>query len=120
MLGSVLAAPINLFFDITPSGKLISRFTEDVGIYRGEIQNCITTLFDWTFWIGGIFSMLFYQSKTVFVFIPFFYFGTRNLFASAKIAFFQNGLVIRATDGPKHSHFSETNNGLSTIRAFKL
>lgn len=120
MLKAVLDAPINLFFDITPSGKLISRFTGDVNIYKGSLQHCILALFDWASWISGIMLMLVYQSKVVLMFIPMIYFASKDLMAKAKVCFFQNGLTIRATDGPKHSHFTEANNGLSTIRAFHL
>lgn len=31
MLAKVFKAPINLFFDVTPSGLILKRFTEDVG-----------------------------------------------------------------------------------------
>ena len=32
-LKSVLLAPINLFFDVTPLGKIISIFTEDLDVF---------------------------------------------------------------------------------------
>ena len=32
-LKSVLLAPINLFFDVTPLGKIIAIFTEDLDVF---------------------------------------------------------------------------------------
>jgi ABC-type multidrug transport system fused ATPase/permease subunit len=84
LLKSVLESPINLFFDITPSGKLISRFTEDVGVYKGGLQHCINGCIDMSFWIMGILCMIFYQSKMSILFVPLFYYLVRDIFAKAK------------------------------------
>ena len=35
LLGKVMSAPINLFFDVTPVGKVFQRFSEDINVFDG-------------------------------------------------------------------------------------
>jgi len=32
VLKSILNAPVNLFFDVTPNGSIMSRFSEDMNV----------------------------------------------------------------------------------------
>jgi hypothetical protein len=31
MVSAVLKAPINLFYDVTPTGRVLNKFTKDLG-----------------------------------------------------------------------------------------
>jgi ABC-type multidrug transport system fused ATPase/permease subunit len=37
MIHSVLRAPINLFFDVTPTGTIMNRFSKDLQVLDTEI-----------------------------------------------------------------------------------
>lgn len=37
MVSSVLAAPINLFYDVTPIGRILNKFSKDLC----SLDNCI-------------------------------------------------------------------------------
>jgi len=39
VMTSVLGAPINLFFDVTPIGMIINRIRSDIDVFRGHMLN---------------------------------------------------------------------------------
>lgn len=47
-LEKILMAPVNLFFDVTPLGKILQIFTEDINVLKGEIleplKHCMNML----------------------------------------------------------------------------
>ena len=118
-LNKVLIAPVNLFFDVTPVGKILKIFNEEVHIFRGNlwwplihiigmishVVVVLTTMFS----IGGwetciaLCLMVFMMS---FVIPP---------FMSADN---QLHRVSSSLWGPIHSYFYECMRGTSVIRAF--
>lgn len=48
LLTKVLNAPINLYFDVTPLGKLLKNFTEDIGRTDRAFFHHIQWVFDRT------------------------------------------------------------------------
>ena len=46
-------APINTFFDITPVGKILVRFSKDLEIFKGAFFWCIIHLSNMIFAIGS-------------------------------------------------------------------
>ena len=88
MLGRLMKAPINLFYDVTPSGKLISRFSEDLNIYRGELFHCIIGLAEMSLWIVGILSMVGSQATYVLLMLPVFIYMRKDSYMQAKTTFF--------------------------------
>jgi len=45
MLNKVMGAPINLFFDVTPSGVILNRFGRDID----AVGRCLPTVLKWLF-----------------------------------------------------------------------
>ena len=45
-LTKILEAPINLFFDVTPIGKVLSIFNDDMNVFRGEIIDPLSYCMD--------------------------------------------------------------------------
>jgi len=41
LLERVLKAPINLFFDVTPIGKILNRFSNDLNVLDGSLMDSI-------------------------------------------------------------------------------
>lgn len=41
MLERVMSAPINLYFDITPIGRIQTRFTKDLGAVEGQFYQIL-------------------------------------------------------------------------------
>lgn len=45
MLHKVLQAPINLYYDVTPIGQILNRFSKDLDVIDGEIQYSVGSFF---------------------------------------------------------------------------
>ena len=45
LLSKVMNAPINLFFDVTPVGKIFQRFSEDIHVFNGAIFHGFRNIF---------------------------------------------------------------------------
>ena len=45
LFSKVMNAPINLFFDVTPVGKVFSRFSRDINVFNGAIFSGFRRIF---------------------------------------------------------------------------
>ena len=45
-LQRILLAPVNKFFDVTPIGKIMQIFTEDLNVFYGRILDAPKEIFD--------------------------------------------------------------------------
>ena len=52
MIYRVMRAPINLFFDVTPIGRILNRFSKDLSVLDSEMCWCL----NWT--VISFFDML--------------------------------------------------------------
>jgi ATP-binding cassette subfamily C (CFTR/MRP) protein 1 len=57
MIARVLSAPINLFFDVTPIGRIINRFSKDMDVVDTELS----------YWFGGVFDLFFVCIQSIIV-----------------------------------------------------
>ena len=58
-LSKILLAPINLFFDVTPIGKILQIFTEDMNVFSGEILEPLRHCMNMFSHIFVVFSIIF-------------------------------------------------------------
>ena len=61
VLASVLGAPINKFFDVTPIGMIINRIRSDIDVFRGhmlEVPRWITDMSSHFIYIVLLFIMM--------------------------------------------------------------
>ena len=118
-LEKILMAPVNLFFDVTPLGKILQIFTDDMNVFRGEILEPLQ-------------HMMNMGSHVVLVLFFFLSMGSWEVYLGLAIM----GLCINyciwpylAADNqlhkvgstiwtPIHSYFHEAMRGKSIIRAF--
>jgi ABC-type multidrug transport system fused ATPase/permease subunit len=117
MLSSILAAPIR-FFDSTPVGRILQRFSRDVesvDIYlQWSFDNTIHSLFHVTVSFLLIVTVL----PVVIIFmIPIFfiYYNLQNSYRRVAREIKRLDSLARS---PRYAHFKETLQGLSVIRAF--
>ncbi|KAJ8577547.1 hypothetical protein ON010_g1657 [Phytophthora cinnamomi] len=116
----VLSAPVNLYFDVTPVGRILNRFSNDLdqmdsvlpqhyqslfqslGVFVGCLVVCALT----SFWVG-----ISYVPMLV-------------IFVITGVYFKQTSREVKRLEGvtrsPVFNLFGETLNGLHTIRAFKM
>ena len=118
-LEKILMAPVNLFFDVTPLGKILQIFTDDMNVFRGEILEPLQ-------------HMMNMGSHVVLVLFFFLTMGSWEVYLGLAIM----GLCINyciwpylAADNqlhkvgstlwsPIHSYFHECMRGTTLIRAF--
>lgn len=117
MLGSVLRAPIT-FFDTTPIGRIISRFSRDVQTldellpqFFSQMMTTILNLIAAYAFIGVILPIFF----SVAVPVTIFYFILQRFFNRTSLELKRLDAISKS---PIYAHFSETLGGLSTIRAY--
>ena len=118
-LNKVLLAPVNLFFDVTPVGKILKIFNEEIHIFRGQLWDPIKHVIGMGSHVIVVLSVMFSIG------------GWETLIALCLMAFIMSYVVppyLSADNqlhkvggslwGPIHSYFYECMRGTSVIRAF--
>ncbi|XP_030603605.1 canalicular multispecific organic anion transporter 1-like [Archocentrus centrarchus] len=118
LLNNILRVPM-VFFDTTPTGRVVNRFAKDIF----TIDEAIPTSFrSWLLCLLGVLGTLFVISLAT----PFFavviiplgliYFFVQRFYVATSRQLRRLDSVSRS---PIYSHFGETVSGLSVIRAYK-
>merc|ERR1719235_2185218 len=118
MLGRLLRAPM-AFFDTTPIGRLINRFSKDTYTIDETLMNSIymfLTCFAQV--VGKLFLISFENFYFLVAIIPLalIYLATQRYYVTTSRALKRLDSVSRS---PIFSHFGESLEGVSTIRAFR-
>lgn len=118
MINRVLQAPVNLYFDTTPIGRIINKFSKDL--------NQVEASFGWT--LGTIYALVFTLLYTVIIAIvalpwvalllPVIALISWVIIRRAKTAIRETVRIVSTTKSPLISYLGETITGSSTIRAF--
>ena len=119
MLNRVLHSPMS-FFDTTPLGRIVNRFGKDVDVCDNVLYNAIKMLLNTlTNFVGTIIMICVLIPELCAIILPMgllFYFIQRVYINTAR----QLKRLESVSRSPIYSHFGETLNGASTIRAFGL
>lgn len=119
LLNAVLAAPVNTYFDVTPIGRILNRFSKDLDnmdsllpdFFLQTLQNC--------FHVAAIAVICIISSPYfILLFIP-----IVILFYFIQLFFRKSSREMKRMDSitrsPVYSFFDETLQGMMTIHAFK-
>lgn len=119
MINRIVRAPINLYFDVTPVGRIVNRFSRDLGTVQDHFSG-VTSGF-----IGIAFALIQSGFTTLYA-VPIVILSYPFIFALLYRTFRYYAPVLREASrveciahSPIGSHITETINGASTIRAFK-
>ena len=118
MLTKILKAPINLFYDVTPTGLILNRFSTDLDVLDNEISMSFGEVFTE---INGVLSVLLvigYANWYILISLPFIFALSIWLFSISVSAYRECSRIVRVCDSPIINLISETSSGCSTIRAF--
>lgn len=119
VVGIVLRAPVNLFYDVTPLGRILNRFSGDIDRMDLELPE---TLENVTQNIFRCSAALVVCVSSTYYFLPFLL-PLGALFYFIYAAFRPTSRELKRLEGMSRSpilqHFGETLTGLSTIRAFR-
>ncbi|XP_015781054.1 multidrug resistance-associated protein 1-like [Tetranychus urticae] len=118
MLSRLVRAPMS-FFDSTPTGRILNRFTGDIGVADTSIGFNLNTLVSQLF--SSIASIIVISMETPLLLIVLLVLGAVYIFIQ-KI-YIASSRQLRRIDGvtrsPVYSHFSESVSGSSSIRAYQ-
>ncbi|KAF9920431.1 hypothetical protein FBU30_009761 [Linnemannia zychae] len=120
---SVLARVFRLpmaFFDVTPQGRILNRFSSDIGDIDEMVpESFISLLTCLTNFIGTLLILAFATPAFVFVLpaMALFYMLLQNYYIRTSSMLRRLDSV---TKSPLYQHFTETLNGLSSIRAMNI
>ncbi|XP_078610231.1 multidrug resistance-associated protein 1-like isoform X2 [Branchiostoma floridae x Branchiostoma japonicum] len=114
---NILRSPMQ-FFDVTPMGRIINRFSQDMNIVDNVIPRIIRM---WLYRVFGVLNALIVISFSTPVFLATilplalpYYFIQRFYLATSR----QLKRIESISRSPIYSHFGETVQGTSTIRAY--
>ncbi|XP_025410477.1 multidrug resistance-associated protein 1 isoform X2 [Sipha flava] len=116
MAGNVFRNPMR-FFDATPTGRILSRFSSDVEVIDNLSQQISDTVYCFMDVIGTLVVISYSTPEFVFVIVPIgiiYYFIQRFYVATSR----QLKRLESVSRSPIYSHFSETVTGASSIRAY--
>jgi ABC-type multidrug transport system fused ATPase/permease subunit len=119
ILRKVVAAPINKWFDITPIGRILNRFTKDLDAVDALLPDFLLQSMQQIFHILAVIIICIVSTPFMaIVILPValaFFFIQRHFRKSSRELKRLDGV----TRSPIYNHFGEMLAGLSTIRAYK-
>jgi len=112
-----MKAPINLFFDITPTGLIISRFNGDMNEFGDAIHYMIWGLYNFMHLLMTLYTVG-NANPIVLLGVPVLMAYTYWIMKFTKGSYNELHRVLKVSETPISSHYSETMSGNSTIRSF--
>ncbi|KAF9428224.1 hypothetical protein BGZ94_003045, partial [Podila epigama] len=119
LLAKVLRLPM-AFFDTTPQGRVLNRFSNDISKLDEHIPEALLTFLANAFnLLGGLF-VLSIVTPMILLVIPVLAF----LYWLVHVYFIRTSTIVKRLEStsksPLYQHFTETLNGLSSIRALNI
>ncbi|XP_053672165.1 multidrug resistance-associated protein 1 [Anopheles nili] len=120
LLRSVVGAPLTSFFDITPIGRILNRFSKDIDTTDSDLP---ATLRAWSACFFGVVATLVVICISTPIFaavivpIGILYYGVQRFYVATSRQLKRLESVSRS---PIYSHFGETIQGVQTIRAYSV
>lgn len=117
VLQKIIRAPINLFFDVTPTGTILNRFNDDMRHFEHIIHSLIGLMYQSMHLFMIIYTVA-YANAYVLLVLPVLLSYSIYIYRFTIGSMKEIHRVLRVTGSPINNHYSETMNGNSTIRAF--
>lgn len=118
MIARILKAPINLFFDVTPIGRILNRFSKDLTTFDTEIAFTISTAVVCFYGVVGTLIVASIAVYWIIIPIPVILFILYKIFVYSLNGYRETSRIESITKSPLISFLSETVTGISTIRSF--
>ncbi|CAK8684757.1 unnamed protein product [Clavelina lepadiformis] len=119
MLSNLLKAPMS-FFDTTPLGRIINRFSKDIYLIDEVVPQSLSSFFQTFFMVISTFVVVTYSTPifaAVIVPVLILYWFVQRFYVRTSRQLKRLESISRS---PIYSHFSETLSGATTIRAYGL
>jgi ABC-type multidrug transport system fused ATPase/permease subunit len=100
MIEKVLNAPINLYFDVTPIGKILNRFSKDFASVEGDLSYMITGVLISSYFILSIVIVSAIAVPYILLLYPFIFYALVKLFNHAINAYRETTRIAMVTKSP--------------------
>ena len=118
MVAKVIRAPVNLYFDVTPIGRILNKFSKDLNAIETQTGWQVGMLLQMVFSLLQIFFVAVYAVKFVGLVIPCLLALSYIIVNRSASSIKETVRLFNTTKSPYLSYLGETINGSSTIRAF--
>ena len=118
MIRRILNAPVNLYFDTTPTGRILNRFSKDIAIFDGSFPYLIGSTLVTVYTMVAILVIAIYVVPWIGLLLPILFLMTAYIYLRSIAAVKEVSRIESVTKSPLLSFLSETLSGSSTIRAF--
>lgn len=119
MMDQVMRAPINLYFDTTPIGRIMNRFSKDLQLIEAMFNYQIGGLYVASYLTMSIVVLSIYVVPWIAFMYPVIFLIIYILFRLSEPGNKEVNRVESLTKSPLLSYLTESISGNSTIRAFK-
>uniref|UniRef100_A0A1Q3FS39 ABC-type glutathione-S-conjugate transporter n=2 Tax=Culex tarsalis TaxID=7177 RepID=A0A1Q3FS39_CULTA len=117
LLSSILRLPLS-FFDTTPTGRILSRFSKDIDVLDNTLPQTVSALFYYGFELMTTLAVIIFATPifaAAIVPIGILYYLVQRVFVATSRQLRRLESVSRS---PIYSHFGESIQGTQTIRAY--
>lgn len=118
MVDRVMKAPVNLYFDTTPMGRVLNRFSKDLSVIENTLVYEIGSGYVNFYNLLAIFGVAAFVVPWILLVFPVILVCAIYLYRNAIAAIKETSRIESVTRSPLLSYLSEVINGNSTIRAF--
>ena len=119
MVDRVFKAPVNLFFDVTPIGTILNKFSKDLSMLQGCLRCDVGGAYYSIYQLISIFSVAAYTVPAVVTMFPVLLLILILLYRNSIAATKEMSRIESVTRSPLLSYLSEVISGNQTIRAFQ-
>lgn len=119
MIHHVLRAPVNLYFDTTPIGRILNKFSSDLNDIEVEIQYQIGMVFTFSSYVLQSIVVAMIVIPWLGLLVPLIVLISYFIVSRVSSAIRETVRLQSTIKSPMLSFFQESINGQSTIRAFK-
>ena len=117
MITKVLGAPINLFFDVTPTGLIINRFSKDIDNVNHAVWGIKHSLACF-YRIASVIIVIAMAKWEMLIIVPFMFAYLMYIFKFTIGSYREMHRLMSVMRSPILTHLGESISGNSTIRAF--
>mmetsp|Transcript_9721 Transcript_9721/g.9666 ORF Transcript_9721/g.9666 Transcript_9721/m.9666 type:complete len:166 (+) Transcript_9721:144-641(+) len=119
LINKLLKAPVNLFYDITPSGRIINRLSKDIASIDEQVPYCFSWVISSLFRVICAIIMIMIYFPLILILLPVLtwaYLKLKNIYLASARELTRLEAISRS---PILNHFSETLSGAKIIRIFQ-
>jgi len=118
MIERVLHAPVNLYFDVTPIGRILNKFSKDLNGLETQIGWYMSATLSNLFMLLQVITVAIAAVKWIGLLLPFVLIVSCCYVMKATKANTETQRLFSTTNSPILSYIGEAVQGTSTIRAF--